>query len=50
MKSSGDKALSENGEDRGIISDDMVDDDDDEVLLQGGVEFMAVILNHVVWL
>lgn len=43
LKSSGDRALSEEEESRGMISDDIVDDDDDEVLMQGGVGF---ILNH----
>lgn len=31
-----------------MISDDMVDDDEDEVPLQGGVEFIAVVLDHAV--
>lgn len=48
LKSSGDRALSEDEEGRGMISDDIVDDDDDEVPMQGGVEFIAAILNHVV--
>lgn len=46
LKSSGDRALSEDEEGRGMISDDMVDDDDDEVLIQGGLGLMAAVLNH----
>lgn len=50
LKSSGDRALSEDEEGRGMISDDMVDDDDEEVLMQGGLGFMAAVLNYAVWL
>lgn len=48
LKSSGDRALSEEEEGRGMISDDIVDDDEDEVPLQGGVEFITVVLDHAV--
>lgn len=50
LKSSGDRALSEDEEGRGMISDDMVDEDEDEVLMQGGLGLMTAVLNHAAWL
>lgn len=49
LKSSGERALSEEEDGRGIISDEVVvDDDDDEVLMPGGAGFMAAFLDHTV--
>lgn len=50
LKSSGDRALSEDEEGRGMISDDTVDEDEDEVLMQGGLGLMTAVLNHAAWL
>lgn len=42
LKSSGDRALTEEEADRGIISDDVVvDEDEEDVLMQGRVGFIA---------